>query len=95
MTDYQQPTSTARRSGTNGLAVAGMVCGIVGIFFFNFVLGPLGIIFGAVGLRRAPAKGGRGMAVAGIVCGAVAVVLWVILLVVAANGTRMSWHVGG
>lgn len=37
----------------NGLAIAGLVCGIVGLLIFNIILGPLAIIFGAIGLSRA------------------------------------------
>ena len=40
----------ANRSGQdgNGLAVAGLVCGLVGLLFFPPVLGPLALIFGGV-----------------------------------------------
>jgi uncharacterized protein DUF4190 len=74
------------RTGTNGMAVAGMVCGIVGLFVFNIILGPLAVIFGAVGLRRSHrGAGGAGMAKAGVVLGIVDVVLFVVLLIAAAN----------
>ncbi|MFC1413496.1 DUF4190 domain-containing protein [Streptacidiphilus sp. N1-12] len=48
------------------MAVAGLVCGIVGIFLLNIILGPLALIFGGVGLRNAKRAGpGRtGMATA-------------------------------
>jgi hypothetical protein len=70
----------------NGLATAGMVCGIIGIFFANFILGPLAIIFGGVGLSRAN-KGApkRNQAIAGIVLGIVAIVVYGILLAVLVN----------
>jgi len=74
------------RTGTNGLAVAGLVCGVVGIFLFNIILGPLAVIFGAVGLKRSHAgAGGRGMAIAAIVLGVVDVLLFIIVMIVAAN----------
>jgi hypothetical protein len=39
----------ATRSGANGFAIAGLVCGVIGLFLFNFILGPLAIIFGGIG----------------------------------------------
>jgi NAD/NADP transhydrogenase beta subunit len=60
-----------------GLAIAGMVLGILAVLlcwfaFVNWVLAILAIIFGAVGIARAN-KGapGKGMAITGLVCGAV------------------------
>ena len=44
------PSST---QGGNGLAIAGLVCGLVGVLIFQYILGPLAIIFGGVGLSRA------------------------------------------
>jgi hypothetical protein len=78
----------------NGLAVAGLVCGIVGFLFAWFILGPLAIIFGGVGWNRANhgAKG-RGMAIAGVVLGVVQIVLYAVLLAVATNH-HFSYHVG-
>ena len=34
-----------------GLAIAGMVCGIVGLLLFPFIIGVLAIIFGAVAMN--------------------------------------------
>ncbi|MYV98768.1 DUF4190 domain-containing protein [Streptomyces sp. SID3343] len=74
------------RTGSNGMAVAALTCGIVGVFLFNIILGPLAVIFGAVGLRRSRA-GARnaGMAKAGIILGIVDIALFVLLLILAAN----------
>ena len=85
---YANPTT---RTGTNGMAIAGLVCGIVGIFIASIILGPLAIVFGGVGLSRARAGGGgRGMAIAGVVLGVVDLVLGIVLLtMVAKNG---GWH---
>jgi hypothetical protein len=70
-----------RPRGANGLAIAALVCGIIGLFFLSIVLGPLALIFGIIGLRRANAgASGRGMAIAGIVLGAIDIVLYVIAL---------------
>ena len=92
-------TTTGRPSGTqqgNGLAIAGLVCGIIGLFFLNVILGPLAIIFGGIGWSKAN-KGARyrGMAIAAVVLGVIDLVIFVVLLAVAANnGGAFSWHVG-
>ena len=53
MTTYGESPA---RTGSNGLAVAGLVCGIVGIFLLNYILGPLAIIFGGIGLSNVDAR---------------------------------------
>jgi hypothetical protein len=82
------------RGGSNGLAIAALVCGIIGLFIFNFILGPLAIIFGGVGLRRASRGAGhRGMSWAGLVLGIVDILIFVVILAAAAHHS-FSWHVG-
>ncbi|QGV81825.1 DUF4190 domain-containing protein [Streptomyces ficellus] len=83
------------QSRTNGLAIAGLVCGIVGVLFFHIILGPLAIIFGAIALRQAPVKNGAGMAKAAIVLGIIDLVVFGILLAVAASTGGFTWYVGG
>ncbi|WP_432057621.1 DUF4190 domain-containing protein [Streptomyces sp. bgisy022] len=95
MTSYGSSPAASSGSRTNGLAIASLCCGIVGLFFLNVVLGPLAIILGAVAHRQAGAKGGAGMAKAGIILGIVSVVLWLVLLAVAASSGGFSWYVGG
>ncbi|MYS21305.1 protein of unknown function [Streptomyces sp. DvalAA-14] len=88
--------TTRSRTGTNGLAVAGLVCGVVGVFVLNFILGPLALIFGGVGLRNANrGASGRGMALASVILGAFDIILFVVLLVVASNNGGLQWHVSG
>ncbi|WP_406007749.1 DUF4190 domain-containing protein [Streptomyces sp. NBC_00637] len=94
MTSYGSSTASSG-SRTNGLAIASLCCGIVGLFILNIVLGPLAIIFGAVARRQATAANGAGMAKAGIILGIVDVVLWLVLLTVAASNGGFSWYVGG
>lgn len=93
---YRAGTATLTQNG-NGLAIAGLVCGIVGLALFNIVLGPLAIIFGGVGWKRANngAKH-RGMAIAAVILGVIdLIILGVLLAVVAKNGGgSVYWHVG-
>ncbi|MFC8918734.1 DUF4190 domain-containing protein [Streptomyces sp. WAC05374] len=83
------------QSRTNGLAIAGLVCGIVGTLFLNVILGPLAIVFGVIALKQAPVKNGAGMAKAAIVLGIVDLVIFAILLAVAASTGGFTWYVGG
>lgn len=73
----------------NGLAVAALVCGIVGAVFglipFTFwlawILGVLATVFGAVGRRKAdrePEAGRRSMATAGLILGIVSIALGIV-----------------
>lgn len=66
------PYATRRKN--NGMALASLITGIVGVFFcFLPVLSLLAIVFGHVGLsqlkQRADREQGRGMAIAGLVIG--------------------------
>nr|WSW68580.1 DUF4190 domain-containing protein [Streptomyces sp. NBC_00995] len=84
----------AARSGTNGFAVASLICGIIGLLFFGIVLGPVAIVLGVVGLRQLSAKGGTGMAKAGLVLGVIDLLIVVVMVIAAASG-GFSWYVGG
>jgi hypothetical protein len=79
----------------NGMAVAGFVCALVGIFLFNFILGPLGIIFGGIGLSHArDGAPNRGLAIAGVVIGILDVILFLIVVVaVTHHGGRTYWRI--
>lgn len=81
---YDQP------AGRNGIAVAALVCGIIGmliawipfIVFGGAVLAILGLVFGIVGLRRSNVVGrGRGQAITGIVTGSIGVALAILGIV--------------
>ena len=79
---YPQPV----QQGSNGLAIAGLVCGIISLLLLWFILGPLAIIFGGIGLSRAnKGASGKGMAIAGIVLGIVAIVGYIILIAAIAS----------
>ncbi|MEU9200899.1 DUF4190 domain-containing protein [Streptomyces sp. NPDC048332] len=92
--DNSSYSAPAARSGTNGFAVASLICGIIGLLFFGVVLGPVAIVLGAVGLRQLSAKGGTGMAKAGLVLGVIDLLIVVVLVIAAASG-GFSWYVGG
>ena len=62
----------------NGLAVAALVLGILGLVLMCFPVGLVGLILGIVALVRAnalPAHKGRGLAIGGIVCSGVSLLL--------------------
>jgi hypothetical protein len=87
------PQSTRTSTG-NGLAIAALVCGLVGLVLGSVILGPLAIIFGAVAWskanRGAPLKN---TAIAGVILGVVDLALFVLLLALASHHGGY-WHVG-
>ena len=91
MTTYDRSTA---RANSGGLAVAGLLCGSIGLFLFNIVLGPLVIIFGGIGLSRAD-RGAphRTMSVWAIGLGIVALVVFAVLIAMSASH-HFSYHVG-
>lgn len=69
---------TPVKRGNSGMAVASLVCSLVGVipcFWFVQIMGLLGTIFGFVGLKQTKdgSRGGRGLAVAGTIIGIVLV----------------------
>lgn len=56
-------------------SIVSLILGILGLFVFSWLLGPLAIIFGALGLSR----GGKGLAIAGLILGIIDLVLWIFL----------------
>jgi hypothetical protein len=92
--DPSQAGTTTSQEG-NGLAVAGLVIGIIAVVlcfvpFLNWVLGILGIIFGGVGLSKANRIGGKnkGMAIAGLILGVVGLVLGTVIFVMALSAAK-------
>jgi hypothetical protein len=82
----------------NGLAVAGMVLGIIAIVlcwvpFLDQVLALLAIIFGAIGNSKAGKIGGKGkgMAVAGLIMGIIGMILGIAIIVMAMQAARHSY----
>lgn len=86
---WAQPQIVAR---TNGLAVASLVCSLVGLIFIA-IPSIVGIVFGFISRtqirRSAGAQTGAGLALAGIIVGFVIVALWTLIFTVSAiSGTR-------
>jgi hypothetical protein len=75
MTDLAQlpPDDSPPASGTGmGLATAGLICGLAGLFLLGPILGVLAIIFGAIGMGNAaanPVGAGKSLARASLVLG--------------------------
>lgn len=74
---YGQPYQQ-QQAQSKAMAIASLVLGIVSLFLFGLIAGPLAIIFGA--LRVKPGSAGRGMAIAGIVLGALGTIGAIVLL---------------
>lgn len=70
------PSVVPPQGPTNGMSVAALVLGILGI-------APLAVIFGHIAardIRNNPPQAGHGMAVAGLVLGYVVLATWAILV---------------
>ncbi len=68
-------TTLEAAGGSNGMATASLVLGIVGLPTFCTIIVPLlAVIFGVIALRQ-PEGAGKGMAIAGISCGSVGLLL--------------------
>ncbi len=70
----QQPYGAAPQQGqgTNGLAVAALILGILSFFCIGIIAGPLAVILGILGRKKANEEmngNGAGMALAGIITG--------------------------
>ncbi|OXM42562.1 DUF4190 domain-containing protein [Amycolatopsis alba] len=92
---YVQPynpyaASAAPRSQDNGMAIAGLVCSLVGLCSCVTVI--VGVILGHIGLAKANRgeAGGRGMALAAVIIGYVVIALYVgffgTLIILGVNG---------
>jgi hypothetical protein len=79
----------------NGFSIAGLVLGIVGIFVAQVILGPLAIIFGAIGWNRANhGARGKGMSIAAVVLGIIdLILLGVVLGALSRNNNGVVWHI--
>lgn len=87
---YAQPPAR----GTSGMAIAGLVLGILALvlFFLNFIDIPfivLGVVFSALGIRAANrGSRGKGMARAGLVCAIVGLIAAAVFFVIVYNRAK-------
>ena len=86
---YGPPTL---RKQTSGLAVTGMVLGMLSLLLFwawllALLLALLGIVFSALGISQCSKPGwtGMGMAVTGLVCALLTAMIWVALAILVAS----------
>jgi hypothetical protein len=76
----------------NGLAVAGMVLGILGLAlcwlgFIGMICALIGVILSGIGLAKSNKVGkGKGMAIAGLVCGVLGLIAGVVFILVVVRG---------
>jgi hypothetical protein len=76
------PPHAYSKPRSNRLAIAGVLCGIIGVpLFFIPVPAVLAVVLGVIGHRRARDLGGEIMAVIGVTLGVVVVLLFGLLLV--------------
>ena len=93
---YQQPYpqySAQAQSGTNGMAITGMICGILSLPMlcccYGFPFNILGIIFSAIGLSQIksnPHQDGKGMAIAGLICAILSLVMLAVFIALGVAG---------
>jgi hypothetical protein len=92
---YGQPIYvTPGGPSTNGLAVASLVCSIVGFFFITFIVA---IVLGFVARTQIRNSGGRqkgdGLAIAGIIIGFAWVAFYVLIIIVGAVSNNSNTSV--
>lgn len=68
-------TTNLSRDGA-GWGIASLACGFVGLFVGSLILGPLAIIFGALGLKKRL----KGLAIAGMILGLIELLVIVLLV---------------
>jgi hypothetical protein len=81
-----QPGYPGGYVGTNGLAIASMILGIVWIFWLGSILA---LVFGYIALHqiKRTRESGKGMAIAGIVLGWIGVAMLILFIVLGIAGT--------
>ncbi|MFW6034398.1 MAG: DUF4190 domain-containing protein [bacterium] len=85
---YPQYPPYPPQAPTNGMAIASLVLGIVGITIGWFLIGipsVLAVVFGHVALNTIGRTGqqGKGMAIAGLVTGYIVIGVWVLVMLFA------------
>jgi len=86
---YDEKLRRAQEGNTH--ARNALICGIIGLFCFGIILGPVAIVLGSKGLdyaKRYPEAGGSGSATAGIVLGIVDIISAIIGIALFAAARR-------
>jgi hypothetical protein len=91
---YGYPYGPPQTRGTNGMAIASMVLGILWLWWIGSILA---LIFGYIARSqiRQRNEGGGGMAIAGIVLGWIGIALLLVVIIVAAVNSGNSSPYGG
>lgn len=83
----------------NGMALTGMILGIVSIVLvcccYGLPFNIAGIIFSIIGMNQIkanPIQGGMGMAKAGLWCSIASLILGILLLILALAGNAVNWQ---
>lgn len=85
----------AAARGADGRHVAAVLCGALGLFAFNLVLGPIAVGLGATAARRAgPGSRQRRAGVVGLVLGVADVALLVAFLLPGIGHGGVVWRPG-
>lgn len=96
MQQYQAPPQNDGPRGANGLQVAGLVLGIIGIpasccYGIGLLFGIIGLILALVGNKR---NKGSGVGIGGLVCSIIAIVLGMIMAIYYAYAIAMLVNSG-
>jgi hypothetical protein len=80
MSAYTRPPTS---NGREGMAIAALVLGIVGVvscicYGLSIIPGVLALIFGILSIKSSR----KGMAIAGIICGAIAIILAIFFIII-------------
>jgi hypothetical protein len=86
---YAYPGYTNTSQGTNGMAIASMVLGILWVYWIGSILA---IVFGFVALNQIKQRqqAGRGMAIAGLILGFIGLATLVLVIILVAVGGNNS-----
>jgi hypothetical protein len=87
------PAPPPQGAVTNGLAIASLVCSVVGLACMGFG-SFLGVIFGIIALNqiKKTGQGGHGLALAGVITGGIVTACWVVLLIVGGIAGTFGHH---
>ena len=89
---WAAPAATSRPP-QNGMGTAALVLGIIGLLIGGCILGPLAIIFGAVGISKANqgVATNKGSAVSGLILGIVGFLGWGLVVLIALGSSSSGY----